>query len=161
MAYDKKNSLSFIFSQFHHKTLILNAFLLVFSVCRHIGDLFNSSKYTRVNIRGAEVTPTACAHLSSEMLQSMTLLLLVLTMMKGRCMAVFGAGALLFCCSAWRLRCTRLLKAICCKSRETRRSHHEHDTYRQQERKQSGLCSYRRCFATAARLAQSIKLFAN
>lgn len=53
------------------------------------------------------------AYLSLEMLQSMTVFLLVLTMMKGRWMTELGGGGRLACCSTWRFLCTRFLKAIC------------------------------------------------
>lgn len=52
-------------------------------------------------------------NLSLEMLQSMTVFLLVLTMMKGKWMTELGGGGLRACCSAWRFLCTRFLKAIC------------------------------------------------
>lgn len=48
-----------------------------------------------------------------EMLQSITVFLLVLTMMKGRWMTELGGGGRLACCSACRFLCTRFLKAIC------------------------------------------------
>lgn len=51
--------------------------------------------------------------LSFEMLQSMTVFLLVLMMMKGRWMRELGGGGLLACCSVCLFRCTRFLKAIC------------------------------------------------
>lgn len=52
-------------------------------------------------------------YLSLEMLQSITVFLLVLTMMKGRWMTELGGGGRLACCSACRFLCTRFLKAIC------------------------------------------------
>lgn len=52
------------------------------------------------------------SYLSFEMLQSMTVFLLVFTIIKGRWMTVFGGGLWLFC-SASRFLCTRRLKAIC------------------------------------------------
>lgn len=52
-------------------------------------------------------------NLSLEMLQSMTVFLLVLTMMKGKWMTELGGGGLRACCSAWRFLCTKFLKAIC------------------------------------------------
>lgn len=70
------------------------------------------------NIKSQEVTGGAgeksVAYLSLEMLQSMTVFLLVLTMMKGRWMMELGGGALFACCSVCLFRCTRFLKAICC-----------------------------------------------
>jgi len=50
--------------------------------------------------------------LSLDMLQSMTVFLLVLTRINGSWIAELGLGAP-FVCSARRLRCTRFLKAIC------------------------------------------------
>lgn len=57
--------------------------------------------------------PAPTAYLSFEMLQSMTVFLLVFTMMKGRWMTELGGGGRLACCSTWRFLCTRFLKAIC------------------------------------------------
>lgn len=54
------------------------------------------------------------SYLSLEMLQSMTVFLLVLTMINGRWMTELAGGGLFVCCSLWRFRCTRFLKAICC-----------------------------------------------
>lgn len=62
---------------------------------------------------GAQASSSPVTYLSLEMLQSMTVLLLVLTMMKGRWMTELGGGGRLACCSAWRFLCTRFLKAIC------------------------------------------------
>lgn len=56
-------------------------------------------------------------YLSLEMLQSMTVFLLVLTIMKGRWMMELGGGGLFACCSVCLFRCTRFLKAICYKTR--------------------------------------------
>lgn len=58
-------------------------------------------------------------YLSLEMLQSMTVFLLVLTMMKGRWMMELGGGGLFACSSVCLFRCTRFLNAICCKTRWT------------------------------------------
>lgn len=63
--------------------------------------------------------------MSLEMLQSMTVFLLVLTMMKGRWMTEFGGGGRLACCSAWRFLCTRFLKAICYKRGATASRSHQ------------------------------------
>lgn len=49
------------------------------------------------------------------MLQSMTVFLLVLTMMKGRWMMELAGGGLFACCSPCLFRWTRFLKAICCR----------------------------------------------
>lgn len=57
--------------------------------------------------------PAPTAYLSFEMLQSMTVFLLVFTMMKGKWMTELGGGGRLACCSTWRFLCTRFLKAIC------------------------------------------------
>lgn len=57
------------------------------------------------------------SYLSLEMLQSMTVFLLVLTMIKGRWMIELGGGGLFACCSVCLLRWTRFLKAICCKTK--------------------------------------------
>lgn len=54
------------------------------------------------------------SYLSLEMLQSMTVFLLVLTMMKGRWMMELAGGGLFACCSPCLFRWTRFLKAICC-----------------------------------------------
>lgn len=56
-------------------------------------------------------------HLSLEMLQSMTVFLLVLTIMKGRWMMELGGGGRFACCSVCLFLWTRFLKAICCKTR--------------------------------------------
>ena len=53
-------------------------------------------------------------YLSLEMLQSMTVFLLVLTMMNGSWMAALEEGAPCVL-SRCRLRSTRFLKAICCR----------------------------------------------
>lgn len=63
--------------------------------------------------RGHDRRYGARTYLSLEMLQSMTVLLLVFTMMKGRRMTEFGGGGLPACCSARRFLRTRFLKAIC------------------------------------------------
>lgn len=59
----------------------------------------------------------AIKYLSLEMLQSMTVFLLVLTMMKGRWMMELAGGGLFACCSPCLFRWTRFLKAICCRAR--------------------------------------------
>lgn len=56
-------------------------------------------------------------YLSLEMLQSMTVFLLVLTMMKGRWMMELAGGGLFACCSPCLFRWTRFLKAICWRGR--------------------------------------------
>ena len=65
----------------------------------------------------------ACCHwfstyLSLEMLQSMTVFLLVLMIINGSWMVEFRAGGPWFCCSFCRFLCTRFLKAICCKDQQ-------------------------------------------
>lgn len=67
----------------------------------------------------------ACCHwfstyLSLEMLQSMTVFLLVLMIINGSWMVEFRAGGPWFCCSFCRFLCTRFLKAICCKDQQKR-----------------------------------------
>lgn len=61
------------------------------------------------------------SYLSLEMLQSMTVFLLVLTMMKGRWMMELGGGGLFACCSVCLFRCTRFLNAICCKKKKKKK----------------------------------------
>lgn len=55
-------------------------------------------------------------HLSGEMLQSITVLLLVFIIRKGNCIVEFKAGRLRFCSSCWFL-CTKFLNAICCRKK--------------------------------------------
>lgn len=74
------------------------------------GDLSDRSGRPRPPRRAG---PAHAAYLSLEMLQSITVFLLVLTMMKGRWMTELGGGGRLACCSTWRFLCTRFLKAIC------------------------------------------------
>lgn len=54
-------------------------------------------------------------HLSGEMLQSMTVLLLVFITRKGSCIVEFKAGAPWVCCSFCWFLWTKFLKAICCR----------------------------------------------
>lgn len=60
-------------------------------------------------------------HLSLDMLQSITVLLLVLTIRKGSCIVEFKAGGPWFCCSFCWFLCTKLLNAICCRKKKKKR----------------------------------------
>lgn len=66
-----------------------------------------------VTVRPALCPPRLPTHLSLEMLQSMTVFLLVLMIINGSWMVEFTAGGPWFCCSFCRFLCTRFLKAIC------------------------------------------------
>lgn len=55
------------------------------------------------------------------MLQSITVLLLVLTIKKGSCIVEFEAGGPSFCCSFCWFLCTKFLNAICCRKKDSKR----------------------------------------
>ena len=85
-------------------------------------SLNHSAMETRAHPEGyrdSAIGPASETHLSLEMLQSMTVFLLVLTTMKGSWMAELDAGSPRVASSCW-LRCTRFLNAICCKRNNSR-----------------------------------------
>lgn len=62
-------------------------------------------------------------HLSLDMLQSIIVLLLVLTIKKGSCIVEVKDGGPWFCCSFCWFLCTKFLNAICCKTKERKNYH--------------------------------------
>lgn len=80
-------------------------------------DYIKKLNHWNVSLEEVETKADTTTYLSLEMLQSMTVFLLVLTMMKGRWMMELGGGGLFACCSVCLFRCTRFLKAICWKTR--------------------------------------------
>lgn len=62
-------------------------------------------------------------HLSLDMLQSIIVLLLVLTIKKGSWIVEFKDGGPWFCCSFCWFLCTKFLNAICCKTKERKKGH--------------------------------------
>lgn len=81
------------------------------------GNITNDRNYVK-----QKAGPAHChwfsTYLSLEMLQSMTVFLLVLMIINGNWMVEFRAGGPWFCCSFCRFLCTRFLKAICCKDQQ-------------------------------------------
>ena len=82
------------------------------------GSNFNDSTAEETNpeLMCGRMSFLPSTHLSFDMLQSITVFLLVFTMINGRWIAVLAAGgpcSLSFCLFRW----TRFLKAICCKKR--------------------------------------------
>lgn len=75
------------------------------------------ARLSEVTLQPFNTTALMITYLSLEMLQSMTVFLLVLTIMKGRWMMELGGGGLFACCSVCLFLWTRFLKAICWKTR--------------------------------------------
>lgn len=78
---------------------------------------FNRRTIGSQDVMAVQLGVKGASYLSLEMLQSMTVFLLVLTMMKGRWMMELGGGGLFACCSVCLFRCTRFLNAICWETR--------------------------------------------
>lgn len=73
------------------------------------------------------------------MLQSITVLLLVLTIKKGSCIVEFEAGGPWFCCSFCWFLCTKFLKAICCRKKEKAITERRHQCFQELELHSSSL----------------------